>query len=80
MKIALTTIGSRGDIQPYIALGIALKQRGHSITIITHPWAEKIVNSYELSFILIGDDIDINNAAKQFVERSSNYLKGLKFA
>jgi len=80
MKIALTTIGSRGDIQPYIALGIALKKSGHSITIITHPWAEKIVNSCELSFLPIGDDIDINNAAKQFVERSSNNLKGLKFA
>lgn len=24
MKIALTTIGSRGDIQPYIALGISI--------------------------------------------------------
>jgi len=44
MKIALTTIGSRGDIQPYIALGVELQKTGHSITILTHPWAKQIIN------------------------------------
>lgn len=30
------TIGSRGDVQPYIALGLRLKQDGHKVTIVTH--------------------------------------------
>ena len=60
MNIALTTIGSRGDIQPYIALGLELKRNGHSATIITHPWAKKIVNYYGLTQISAGNDIDIN--------------------
>ena len=30
------TIGSRGDVQPYIALGLRLKQDGHRVTIVTH--------------------------------------------
>ena len=30
------TIGSRGDIQPYIALGLGLKNLGHRVTIVTH--------------------------------------------
>jgi len=80
MKIALTTIGSRGDIQPYIALGIELQNNGHSVTILTHPWAKQIVNFYGLAHISVGDDIDINYSAKQFVENSSNNFKGLKFA
>ena len=80
MKIALTTIGSRGDIQPYIALGIELQKSGHSVTILTHPWAKQIVSFYGLSHISVGDDIDINYSAKQFVENSSNNLKGFKFA
>jgi sterol 3beta-glucosyltransferase len=42
MKIALTTIGSRGDIQPYIALGLELQRNGHSVTILTHPWAKRL--------------------------------------
>ncbi len=80
MKIALTTIGSRGDIQPYIALGIELQKNGHSVTILTHPWAKQIVSFYGLSHISVGDDIDINYSAKQFVENSSSNLKGFKFA
>jgi sterol 3beta-glucosyltransferase len=80
MKIALTTIGSRGDIQPYIALGLELKRNGHSVTILSHPWAKKIVNYYGLTHISVGDDIDINYSAKQFIENSSNTLKGFKFA
>lgn len=38
------TIGSRGDVQPYIALGLGLKKEGHRVTIVTHdeykPWIE----------------------------------------
>jgi sterol 3beta-glucosyltransferase len=30
------TIGSRGDVQPYIALGLRLMQDGHKVTIVTH--------------------------------------------
>ncbi|MFW5760374.1 MAG: glycosyltransferase, partial [Cyclobacteriaceae bacterium] len=80
MKIALTTIGSRGDIQPYIALGIELQKKEYSVKVLTHPWAKQIVNSYGLTHISVGDDIDINYFAKQFVENSSNNLKGFNFA
>ncbi|KAJ7212149.1 glycosyltransferase family 1 protein [Mycena pura] len=38
------TIGSRGDVQPYIALGLGLIKEGHTVTIVTHeeykPWIE----------------------------------------
>jgi sterol 3beta-glucosyltransferase len=30
------TIGSRGDVQPYIALGLRLKRDGHRVVIVTH--------------------------------------------
>ncbi|KAI0051096.1 glycosyltransferase family 1 protein [Auriscalpium vulgare] len=30
------TIGSRGDVQPYIALGLGLMKQGHKVTIVTH--------------------------------------------
>jgi hypothetical protein len=33
---ACLTIGSRGDIQPYIALGLRLMKDGHKVVIITH--------------------------------------------
>ncbi|KAJ7872594.1 glycosyltransferase family 1 protein [Mycena leptocephala] len=30
------TIGSHGDVQPYIALGLGLMKEGHTVTIVTH--------------------------------------------
>jgi sterol 3beta-glucosyltransferase len=29
-------LGSRGDVQPYAALGLALQERGHQVTLATH--------------------------------------------
>jgi sterol 3beta-glucosyltransferase len=80
MKIALTTIGSRGDIQPYIALGIELQKHGHSVSILTHPWAGELVNSYGLDHVPAGEDIDIDYWARQFVENSASNLQGFRFS
>ncbi len=35
--ILITTFGSRGDVQPYVALGLGLQQAGHRVTLITSP-------------------------------------------
>ncbi len=35
MNILILTFGSRGDVQPYVALGKGLKARGHTVTICT---------------------------------------------
>jgi len=35
MRILLLTIGTRGDVQPFIALGHRLKQNGHDIALCT---------------------------------------------
>lgn len=78
--MALTTIGSRGDIQPYIALGVALRKNGYSVSVLTHPWAKEIVGSYGLEHVSIGEDINIHHAARQFVENSSSQLKEFKYA
>jgi hypothetical protein len=36
LRFTCLTIGSRGDVQPYIALAKALKADGHSVKIATH--------------------------------------------
>ena len=35
MKIAIITLGTRGDLQPFIALGIGLKNVGYGVKIIS---------------------------------------------
>ena len=34
MQITIAAIGSRGDVQPYLALALGLKAAGHSVTLI----------------------------------------------
>jgi len=36
MNVAILTLGSRGDVQPYVALGRGLAAAGHEVTVATH--------------------------------------------
>ncbi len=56
MKIAIFTLGTRGDVQPYAVLGKALKQRGHEVTISTAKNFEQLVKSYDLDFVPVEAD------------------------
>lgn len=46
MKIVLTTYGSRGDVQPMLALSLALKASGHNVLLVGPPekkdWAREV--------------------------------------
>jgi UDP:flavonoid glycosyltransferase YjiC (YdhE family) len=35
VKVALLAVGSRGDVQPYIALGVGLRTAGHDVRLVT---------------------------------------------
>ncbi|KAK2465241.1 hypothetical protein APHAL10511_002595 [Amanita phalloides] len=50
------TIGSRGDVQPYIALGLGLRQHNHRVTIITHEEYKDWVEDFGLSHRTAGGD------------------------
>lgn len=50
MRIAIIAMGSRGDVQPYVALGKGLKAAGHVVRLLTHENFEVLVSSYGLEF------------------------------
>jgi sterol 3beta-glucosyltransferase len=50
MQIAIIALGSRGDVQPYIALGKGLKAAGHQVRLLTHENFAALVNSHGLAF------------------------------
>jgi sterol 3beta-glucosyltransferase len=56
MKILITTIGTRGDVEPYIALGKALMESGHEITICTCAHYEPFIREYGLSYACVNND------------------------
>lgn len=54
MKITFLTIGSRGDVQPSIALCRGLQNEGHTCTIATHPEFKDLIEAYDIKFANIG--------------------------
>jgi len=53
MRIVIITIGSRGNVQPYIALGRGLINAGHTVRLAAHTDFEDLVRSNGLEFFSI---------------------------
>ena len=56
LNIAIHVVGSRGDVQPFIALGRVLQNHGHRIRLATHPTFKGFVEDNGLEFFSIGGD------------------------
>lgn len=57
MNVVIHVVGSRGDVQPFIALGKVLKgEYGHRVRLATHPTFKKSVEENGLEFFSIGGD------------------------
>ncbi|BCR87280.1 putative UDP-glucose,sterol transferase [Aspergillus chevalieri] len=56
LNIVIHVVGSRGDVQPFIALGKELKRHGHRVRLATHLDFKDFVNENGLEFFSIGGD------------------------
>jgi sterol 3beta-glucosyltransferase len=56
LKIVILTIGTFGDVQPYVALGLGLKQAGYDVTFATHQGFSSFVSGYGLDFVALAGD------------------------
>ncbi len=72
MKTAIFTMGTRGDVQPYIYLAGALKRNGHDIKLGSHPCWRNLIENAGIDFVPIGPDIDIEQEAAAIRGKSSN--------
>lgn len=71
-SIVIFTMGTRGDIQPYIYLARALNEAGHRVVIGTHPCWGKLVSEAQVEFEPIGPDIDIEYEAAVIRGKTKN--------
>lgn len=67
MRILINTFGTRGDIQPFIALGIGLKNAGHAVAIGTTQGYQSLVESYGL---------DCGAMSNELLQLTQNSLNG----
>jgi len=77
VKILIPTIGSRGDVQPFIALAKGLTRAGHVVTLASHPIMGQLVQSHGVNFAPIGPDIDLASEVAALRYRAHNPILGL---
>jgi UDP:flavonoid glycosyltransferase YjiC (YdhE family) len=77
MKLLIPTIGTRGDVQPYIALAAGLQARGHTVTLASHPTMRDLVEAHAVSFAAIGPDVDVGQAAAKIRGKARSWVLGL---
>ena len=56
MRITIIAVGSRGDVQPHIALGVGLQAAGHDVRIATHTLFEMLIRRLGLDFHPLAGD------------------------
>ncbi|HEY4202199.1 MAG TPA: glycosyltransferase [Devosiaceae bacterium] len=56
-RIAIATIGTQGDVQPYLALAVALKEQGYSVVLGATAEFEPFARSYDIEFRSLGASI-----------------------
>ena len=65
MNILIITLGSRGDVQPYLALGKGLQAAGHHVTLCTSSSFESFITDHGLNYGYM------SNEFIEFVESAS---------
>src|SRR5437773_2291257 len=50
MRVTAIVFGTRGDVTPFVALGIRLRANGHDVCVATHADFEPLVRQHGLEF------------------------------
>lgn len=77
MKILIITFGSRGDVEPYVALGKGLKAAGHMVTICTASRFESFITDHNLAYGYMTDKflgIIDTDMGRDVIEHSAGLL------
>ncbi|HRE28633.1 MAG TPA: glycosyltransferase, partial [Anaerolineales bacterium] len=56
MRITLLALGSRGDVQPFVPLGAALRERGHRVRVASFEMFRPLFTGAGLGFHAIAGD------------------------
>jgi sterol 3beta-glucosyltransferase len=81
MKITICVVGSRGDVQPAVALGKALKQAGHEVRLFTHEVFAGLAGAHGVDFVpLPGDPREalITTAAVELGHNPVRFVRWLR--
>ncbi|MCL4529366.1 MAG: glycosyltransferase, partial [Chloroflexi bacterium] len=70
MRIIVATIGSRGDVQPYINLCQGLKAAGHDVHLASNSTLGGLADSHSVPFIPVGHPVDMGVEGARLLAQS----------
>ncbi len=81
MRFTILALGSRGDVQPYVALGLGLQRVGHEVTILAGDEFASFVTGYGLRFHPFGfrvrESVSESESARGILEGRRDFLRGI---
>src|SRR5262245_34096688 len=75
-RIVLTTLGSLGDLHPYVAIGLGLQARGHEAVIATSASYRPRVEALGLGFHAVRPDLPAPEEAPAIMRRIMDQRQG----
>jgi sterol 3beta-glucosyltransferase len=81
MHVLIMTYGSHGDVQPYVALGKGLQDKGHEVTLATSERFSGFVGEHGLRFAGLSDDllsIIDTDQGREMLENTGNLFQVVK--
>ncbi|XSG74610.1 glycosyltransferase [Herpetosiphon llansteffanensis] len=81
MRILIIALGTRGDVQPMVALGLALQQRGHPVTLLVSSNFQVWVESFGLQVAIARVDIQqlmLSDQGNDWVKHGANPAKQMQ--
>jgi len=83
LRISILALGSRGDVQPFTALGKGLHNAGHRVRVVTFENFRSMVEQQGLDFLPVKGDPEMlmnTTAGVQFMESGQNPIKLMRHA
>ncbi|CAN6438827.1 unnamed protein product [Victoria cruziana] len=71
LNIAMLVVGTRGDVQPFIAIAKRLQEFGHHVRLATHANFKTFVKSAEIDFYPLGGDARI---LARYIAKNKGFL------
>ena len=78
-RIVLTTFGSLGDLHPYIAVALGLKERGYETVIATYGSYRQKIEALGIGFRAVQPDHPDPEADPELMRRSMDRRTGSEF-
>lgn len=81
MKVLILTYGSRGDVQPYVALGKGLNAGGHEVTLATSSRFQGFVRGHGLAYGHMSDallSIIDTDQGRRLMEKTTTFFQAAR--